>query len=74
MVAFKISHLQIPDFSNTTPNVFEHEKYHTYAMVLLKYHTSYDYEHASCHTINMVAFKISHLQIPDFLNTTPNVC
>jgi hypothetical protein len=36
-------------------------QYHTYAKVLLKYHTSYDNEHA-----NMVAFKISHLQIPDF--------
>jgi hypothetical protein len=36
-------------------------------MVLLKYHTSYEYEHASCHTMNMVAFEISHLQIPDFL-------
>ncbi len=49
-------------------------KYYTYAKILLKYHNSYDYEHASCHTMNMVAFKISHLQIPNFSNTTPNVC
>jgi hypothetical protein len=43
-------------------------------MVLLRYHTSYEYEHASCHTMNMVALEISDHQIPDFLNTTLNVC
>ncbi len=29
--SFQISHLQIPGFLNTTPNVCYHLKYHTYA-------------------------------------------